>query len=182
MTNLKNDVTKTGATKIKPFKGWGILLALVLVATIAGVALASNGKAKGHTFDSTFTKWVTYWPPTPPTQDEPVNMVGVVGGDVGSGTYTGEAISVSTVGNITSIEALYHFNGRKHSFTAHLYVTQDDLAGKATIRGYVTEGWQEGGSVTGNYRVLVPCPRSTPGNFFDNPPVCFRGVLHVKRP
>lgn len=182
MTNLKNEFTKTVATKILPFKGWSILLAIVLVAATAGAALAYNSDAKGHTFDNTFTKWVTYWPPTPPTQDNPVNMEGVVDGDVGPGTYVGEAISVIPGDNSTSIEAFYHFNGSKHAFTAHLYITQDDLAGTATITGDVTEGWLKGASVTGEYNVvgvgMDDCP-GTPDNIL---PVCFQGALHVHVP
>src|SRR5215207_4897490 len=136
MTNLKNEGTKTVAAKNQLFKGWSILLGLVLVATSAGAALAYNSDAKGHTFDATFTKWVTT---SPPAEGVLANMVGVVGGDVGPGTYTGEVISVNTVGNITSIEALYHFNGSKHAFTAELNVTHDDSAGTATITGQITE-------------------------------------------
>ena len=60
MTNLKNEGTKTVVTKIQPFKGWSILLVLVLVATTAGAALAYSSDPKGHTFDDTFTKWVIY--------------------------------------------------------------------------------------------------------------------------
>jgi hypothetical protein len=112
-------------------------------------------------------------------------MVGVVGGDVGPGTYTGEVISMNTVGNITSIEAFYHFNGSKHAFTAHLYITQDDSAGTATITGDVTEGWLRGASVTGEYNVLPVCtiddiPIDTPGNVFGT--MCFQGALHVHVP
>ena len=59
---------------------------------------------------------------------------------MGPGTYTGEVMSANTVGNITSIEAVYHFNGSKHAFTAELNVTQDESAGTATITGHVTEG------------------------------------------
>jgi hypothetical protein len=177
MTNLKNEDTKTVATTIQSFKGWSILLALVLVATTAGAALASNSGAKGHTFDNTFTKWVTTWPPT---NDIPANMMGVVGGDVGTGTYRGEVFCVNTVGNITSIVALYHFNGSKHDFTAQLNVTQDESAGTATITGYVTEGWLKGASVTGEYTVLAICPIETPDNAFGT--VCFQGALHVHVP
>ena len=177
MTNLKNEDTKTVAPKIQPFKGWSILLGLVLVATTAGAALASNSDAKGHTFDSTFTKWVTSWPPT---ETVPANMVGVVGGDVGLGTYTGEVLSASNVGNITSIHALYHFNGSKHAFTAELNVTQDESAGTATITGDVIEGWLKGASVTGEYNVLAVCPMETRGNVFGT--VCFQGALHVHVP
>jgi hypothetical protein len=107
-------------------------------------------------------------------------MVGVVGGDVGPGTYVGEAISVSTVDNITSIEAFYHFNGSKHAFTADLNITQDDSVGTATITGRVTEGWLKGASVTGEYNVLAVCPIDTPDNAFGT--VCFQGALHVHVP
>jgi hypothetical protein len=177
MTNLKKEGTKTVVTKIQFFKGWSILLVLVLVATTAGAALAFSGDARGHTFDDTFTKWVISWPPT---NDVPANMVGVVGGDVGPGTYTGEVLSVNTVDNITSIHALYHFNGSKHAFTADLNVTQDESAGTATLTGNVTEGWLKGASLTGEYTVLAVCPISTPGNAFGT--VCFQGALHVHVP
>ena len=177
MTNLKNETTKIVATKIQSFKGWSILLGLVLVTTTAGAALASNSRAKGHTFDATFTKWVTT---SSPAAGVVANMVGIVGGDVGPGTYTGEVISMNTVGNITSIEALYHFNGRKHAFTANLNITQDESAGTATIAGDVTEGWLKGASVTGEYNVLAVCPIDTPENAYGT--VCFQGALHVHVP
>ena len=114
MTNLKNESTKTVVTKIQLFKGWSILLGLVLVATTAGAARAYNSAAAGHTFDGTFTKWVNTSPPGPGVL---ANMVGVVGGDVGPGTYTGEVLSMNNVGNIISIKSLYHFHGSKHDFT-----------------------------------------------------------------
>ena len=177
MTNLKNEGTKTFMTKFQPFKAWSILLGLVLVATTAGAALASSSNAKGHTFDSTFTKWVTTSPPAPGVM---ANMVGVVGGDVGLGTYTGEVLSVNTVGNITSIHALYHLHGGKHAFTADLNVTQDESAGTATITGSVTDGWLKGASVTGEYNVLAVCPMDTPDNAYGT--VCFQGALHIHVP
>ncbi len=177
MTSLKNEDTKTIAPRIQPFKKWSILLALVLVATTAGAALAYSTDAKGHTFDDTFTKWVITSSPAPGVL---FNMMGVVGGDVGPGTYTGEVISANTVGNITSIKALYHFNGSKHAFTAELTITQDESAGTATIAGYVTEGWLKGASVTGEYTVLAVCPLETPDNA--QGAVCYQGTLHVHVP
>jgi hypothetical protein len=169
MTNLKNENTKIVTTNI--------LLGLVLVATSAGAALAYNSDARGHTFDNTFTKWVTT---SPPAAGVVANMMGVVGGDVGPGTYKGEVISLNTVGNITSIEALYHFSGSKHAFTAELHITQDESAGTATITGSVTEGWLQGASVTGEYNVLAVCPMETPDNAYGT--VCFQGALHVHVP
>ena len=177
MTNLTNESTKTIVTKINPFKGGSILLGIVLVATTAGAALAYNSDAKGHTFDDTFTKWVTTSPPAPGVL---ANMVGVVGGDVGPGTYTGEVLSMNTVGNLISIKALYHFHGSKHAFTAELNVTQDESAGTATITGRVTEGWLQGASVTGEYTVMAVCPLETPDNAEGT--MCYQGALHVHVP
>jgi hypothetical protein len=177
MTNMMNEGTKTMARRFQPFRGWGILLGLVLVATTAGAAVASSADTKGHTFDNTFTKWVTS---SPPAAGVVANMAGVVGGDVGPGTYAGEIISVNTVGNITSIHALYHFNGSKHTFTAELNVTQDETAGTATITGRVTEGWLKGSTVTGEYNVLAVCPIETPDNVYGT--VCFQGALHIQVP
>jgi hypothetical protein len=177
MTDLKNEGTKTVVTKIRPFKKWSIVLVLVLVATTTGAALATSNDPRGHTFDDNFTKWVTTSPPAPGVL---ANMMGVVGGDVGPGTYTGEVISANTVDNITSIHALYHFKGSKHAFTADLNVTQDESAGTATIRGSITEGWLKDASVTGEYSVLAVCPIDTPDNAYGT--VCFQGALHVHVP
>ena len=160
-----------------PLIGWSLLLVLVLVTTTAGATLAYNSDHKGHTFDSNFTKWVTTSQPAPGFV---ANMVGVVGGAVGHGTYTGEVLSLNTVGNMTRIHALYHFNGGKHGFTADLNVTQDESASTATITGHVTEGWLKGASVTGEYNVLAVCPIETPDNAYGT--VCFQGVLHVHVP
>jgi hypothetical protein len=172
MTNLKNEGTKTVAKRIRLSKGWGIALGLVLVAAIAGSALAYSGSAKGHTFDDTFTKWVT---------DSTAGvMVGVVGGDVGPGTYAGQILTMTTVGNTTSIHAIYHFNGSKHAFTADVNITQDGSAGTAVIAGIVTDGWLKGASVTGEYNVLNACTIDTPGNAYGT--LCFQGVLHVQVP
>jgi hypothetical protein len=125
------------------------------------------GGVRGHTFDDTFTKWITTFP----------NMAGVVGGDVGTGTYAGEILSYAVVGTITNIEALYHFSGREHSFTAHVYITEDDVAGTAVITGGVTEGWLKGSPVTGEYQIWATCPIPTPGNGLGT--LCFQGALHI---
>jgi hypothetical protein len=177
MTKLKNEDTKAVATRIRLSKGWGIALGLVLIAAIAGSALAYSGSAKGHTFDDTFTKWVTT---SVPATGVVANMVGVVGGDVGAGTYVGEILSMITVDTTTSIHALYHFTGSKHAFTADLNITQDETEGTATVAGKVTDGWLKGASVTGEYNVLPTCTMLTPDNAFGT--VCFQGALHVHVP
>ena len=129
------------------------------------------------TFDATFTKWVTTSSTAPGVV---ANMVGVVGGEVGPGTYKGEVIHMNTVGNITSIEAIYNFHGSKHAFTAELNIAQDESAGTAVITGHVTEGWLKGASVTGEYNVLAVCPLDTPDNAYGT--VCFQGALHIQVP
>jgi hypothetical protein len=169
MTNLKNEGTKTVAMRIRLSKGWGIALGLVLVAAIAGSALAYSGSAKGHTFDDTFTKWVT--------DSTAGTMVGVVGGDVGPGAYAGQILTYNDDKTTTTIHALYHFNGSKHAFTADVNIAQSDAAGTATITGLVTDGWLKGASVTGEYNVLAVCPIQTPVNAYGT--VCFQGALQI---
>jgi hypothetical protein len=181
MKNLKNEGFKTAETKVRSSKGWRMLFALVLVAAFAvlsaagpaQVALADKGGVKGHTFNVTFTKWITTFP----------NMAGVVGGAVGKGKFAGEILKYtpgnSANGNITKIEALYHMNGSRHSFAAHVYVTQNNVTGMAVITGRVMEGWLEGAPVTGEYTVFAKCPMSTPGNVYGT--LCFQGTLHVLR-
>jgi hypothetical protein len=112
-----------------------VLTALVGVLTPA--SLAASGAEK-----STFTKWVTTAPA----------MAGVVGGAVGDGSYAGEILKY-TEGTTTVIEALYHFNGSKHSFTALVNVEQTGM--KAVITGVVTEGWLKGSQVKGEYTQIT---------------------------
>jgi hypothetical protein len=175
MTNLKQEGTKTMAARIRPFKGWTILFGLVLVVAVAGSAAACNA-APASSADNTFTKWVTT---SPPATGVVANMVGVVGGDVGSGTYSGEILVMKSdpVAKTTTIEALYHFTGSKHAFTAHVNIAQDDAAGTAVITGSVTDGWLKGASVAGKYNVLAVCPMPTPANAYGT--ACYQGALHV---
>jgi hypothetical protein len=109
-------------------------MAMAVILTTASVAAAAE--------HNTFTKWIT----TSPT------MAGVVGGADGDGIYAGEILKY-TPGTTTVIEALYHFNGAKHSFTALVHVEQTGL--KAAISGVVTEGWEKGDQVKGEYTQIT---------------------------
>ena len=133
-------------------------------------SISSTNESIGHTFDATFTKWVVNFP----------NMTGVVGGDVGTGTYAGEVLNISAVGNITSIEALYHFNGRIHSFTAHVFITWNTALGTAVITGRVTEGWLKDATAIGEFDTWRVCPIPTPGDAESTQ--CYQGVLHISVP
>jgi hypothetical protein len=183
MKNLKDKDANDKEAKAQRNKGWKLPFALALALAFAAaaafgpaqLALADTGGAKGHSFDSTFTKWASGLG-TPPVI---FDMLGVVGGDVGEGTYSGEVLSYVVTGNFTYIEALYHFHGSKHSFTAHLNITQDNTLGTAVLSGVVEDGWQVGAPVSGEYTVLDPCPIPTPGNIFGT--VCFQGTLHIQR-
>jgi hypothetical protein len=138
--------------------------AVMTVAVPAPLALADTGGIKGHTFDITFTKWLTTYP----------NMVGVVGGAVGSGTFAGEILTYVDDGVVTKIEALYHMNGSKHSFTADVHVSESDATGMASLKGLVTKGWLQGSQVTGEFRTLSTCSSHPSGP-------CFQGTLHIHR-
>jgi hypothetical protein len=133
--------------------------ALVTLALSAGVASANGGRDSRNA-ENTFTKYISAYPA----------MAGVVGGDVGKGTYAGEILKY-TPGTTTVIEALYHFNGSKHSFTALVHVEQTGL--KAVISGVVTEGWLKGNPVKGKY-TQITCSQAP-----DN--TCFQGTLDILR-
>ncbi len=139
-----------------------VLLTLALSAGV-GTALADGGRHHGDA-ENTFTKWLTDYPA----------MTGVVGGDVGTGTYAGEILKY-TPGATTVIEALYHFNGSRHSFTALVHVEQTgDVPGsKAAISGVVTDGWLKGSPVKGKY-TQITCSQAPNGT-------CFQGTLDIVR-
>lgn len=135
------------------------VVTLLALALSAGVASA-DGRRHHRDAENTFTKWLTTFPA----------MAGVVGGDVGAGTYAGEILKY-TPGTTTVIEALYHFNGSKRSFTALVHVEQTGL--KAKISGVVTDGWLKGHQVKGGY-TQITCTEAPGGT-------CFRGTLDILR-
>jgi hypothetical protein len=104
----------------------------------------------------TFTKWVTAFPNQPGLL---ANMVGVGGGDVGDGTFTGEVFKMSTddATGVTEIVAFYHFNGPAHSFSALVHVLQTGAVtgSKAVIGGVVTDGWLTGHAVAGEFTQIA---------------------------
>ncbi len=136
-----------------------VAVALLALSVGAGVASANGGRRHGDA-QNTFTKWITAYPA----------MAGVVGGDVGSGTYAGEILKY-TPGTTTVIEALYHFNGSRHSFSALVHVEQTGL--RAVISGVVTDGWLKGHAVKGKY-TQITCSQAPDGT-------CFQGTLNVLR-
>jgi len=104
----------------------------------------------------TFTKWVTAFPNQPGLI---ANMSGVVGGDVGNGSYSGEVLKMSTEAGtgVTEIVAFYRFNGPLHSFTALVHVRQTGAAtgSKAVINGVVTDGWLKGHALEGEFTQIA---------------------------
>ena len=151
-----------------------VIPTFVALALLAGAAFMIPSLTPGEasatdeqdqpSAENTFTKWITTYP----------TMAGIVGGDVGRGTYAGKILSFQpgAAGSPTFIEAFYQFNGRKHSFTAHVYVTQLDL--KAVIIGVVTDGWLTGNLVQGEY-TQIKCSHD---NITTD---CFQGTLDILR-
>lgn len=167
--------------KNRTIKSLSLMLTLVLIAAFAAlrsstgmrVALANSGGDATPIYYITFTKWVL---PDAPPPDVLALMGGVVGGDAGYGTLTGEAFE-DTIDEVTGIEnvvADYHINGSKHSFIAHLNVTQygQEPGDKSSITGVITDGWMQGESVVGTYTVKS-CP--------SKPPLlqCYKGRLYI---
>jgi hypothetical protein len=106
-------------------------------------------------------------------------MAGVVSGDAGGGTFAGEVLNYNHTDAIDTVEALYQVNGRAPRFTAHVFVTQDNLKGTGVIKGSVTDGSLKGARVNGEYWVINPCGiiNAQNGAFGD---VCFQGNLIIK--
>ena len=129
----------------------------LFVLTVMAVVLAT-ASVVASAEQNTFTKWVTTAP----------SMAGVVGGDDGAGSYAGEILKY-TEGPTTVIEALYHFNGSIHTFTALVHVEQTGL--KAVISGVVTEGWEKGDQVQGEY-TQIKSKQSPNGT-------AFQGTLNI---
>ena len=88
---------------------------------------------------ATFTKWLV---------GEGPEMVGVAGGVVGDGTYSGRVLELEP-GDTTVVRAVYRLTGSEHDFTALMYVEQTGLT--ATLVGVVTDGWCKGHLVRGEY-------------------------------
>ncbi|HEX8992555.1 MAG TPA: hypothetical protein VF784_12825, partial [Anaerolineales bacterium] len=85
-----------------------VLLGVTLAVAQPNIVLRGAGNAQNPTYDVTFTKWITSYP----------SMEGVVGGAVGTGTFAGQILDHKVDGNMEYVEAIYHVNGGKHSFTA----------------------------------------------------------------
>jgi hypothetical protein len=164
-----------------------LVLALVMSpAVVAQAHPAAGGSPDGgrvaRSADVAFTKWVIALPTDPSTTLAGASMAGVVGGDVGSGTYAGIVLEDDRVSmpGFWLADAQYGFFGSAHSFVALNSITEDDTASPvtATISGTVIWGWMKGARVTGGYTLLNPCPIPTPGNAFGT--VCFQGTLHLQ--
>jgi len=146
-----------------------VALALLAGVTFMGLSLRPGEASANDDWDqsdaeNTFTKWLTTYP----------NMAGVVGGDVGRGTFAGEILNLTpgSASSPTFIEANYHFNGKHHSFTAHVFVSQLGL--KAVIIGVVTDGWLKGNTVEGEYTQIKCSHDHTTTD-------CFQGTLDILR-
>jgi hypothetical protein len=157
------------------------VFAILSVSLSVGVAQGDGGRDHRGSADVTFTKWVTSLPADPSTLAG-VSMAGVVGGDVGPGVYAGKIIRDDTTSKpgFWLGQALYGFNGSRHSFVAYNFITENDTTSPvtATIRGVVIQGWMKGARVTGEYTQWDTCPIPTPGNVFGT--VCFQGTLHLE--
>jgi len=151
-----------------------MVFALTLVAGFAALTLSLSpeaASAAGGPADVTFTKWVTQ------NTAFPYDMKGVVGGDVGDGTFTGEVLSAVDDGTTTKLHALYHVNGGKQSLTADLLIAQTDATGAGVFTGVVTIGYLKDSAVTGGYERLAVCNIATPGSVIGTR--CFHGTLHI---
>jgi hypothetical protein len=141
---------------------------LVTLSLGAGAASAADGRDSRNA-QNTFTKWVTGAGVAPVL----ANMAGVVGGDVGGGAFAGEVMSKTITSTGAVIDAVYHFSGSRHSFTADVHVVQTGLT--AVITGRVTDGWLKDNEVRGEY-TQTTCADSPAADH-----KCFVGTLDILR-
>lgn len=155
-----------------------LMAAAVLMTLTLGAAMASADSRDHRNAENTFTKWITGPGPAPIV----ASMAGVVGGDVGAGTFTGEVLTLvdspaPPLGDGTRvINAAYHFNGSRHSFMAlmHVVATGHAFGDTAVLTGVVTEGWLAGNRIEAEY---------TQGTCTHNglTTTCFQGTLDILR-
>ena len=154
--------------KLNVSKRISLFSAIGVLALVAGIAAVSLGvgtepasSAKGDA-EVTIRKWMI---------GEGPQMMGVVGGDVGSGTFTGEVVTIDPTaakGNVTEIEAIYNVDGSDHNFTAHIHATVYKKTGTAYVRGMVVDGWMAGARIDGEFKT-TKCNEGT----------CFEVVLRL---
>ena len=152
--------------------------ALVLLTLALGAGTVSADGRDHRNAENTFTKWITGPGPAPIV----ASMAGIVGGDVGDGTFAGEVLTLvdspaPPVGDGTrTINAVYHFNGSRHSFTAlmHVVATGHALGDTAVLTGVVSEGWLAGNQVAAEYTQVL----CTHGGVTTT---CFTGTLDILR-
>lgn len=148
-----------------------LAVALVVQTSITRADAQGKRDQHGQQAQVTFTKCVTFLPasPCPPYR---ADMAGVVGGEVGEGIFTGKLLVVNAMdveAGVAKLEALYHFEGSEHSFTALVHIEQrgSTPGSKAVISGVVTQGWLKGHAVEGEFTAIG-------GG-------CFEGTLAIAR-
>ena len=134
-------------TKIKVLAGLIILAVVGVSALVITRDSEPASAAGGPNVEVSFTKWVNGFP----------NMEGIVGCDVGAGTFDGLVLNAPDLSApVTKVVAEYGFvcDQADHSFTALMDVRQNNQTGKAVLNGVITEGLYLGAQVHGNYDVI----------------------------
>ncbi len=168
-------ISRTAPARITGSRSRALVLATaacLLALALSPAVVSAAGGSDSRNAENTFTKWATTETPVPPVL---FDMAGIVGGDVGTGTFAGEVYSLNAGPTVLVIDAAYHFNGSRHSFTALVHVVQTGYApgSKAVITGRVTEGWLKGNLVAAGYTVIT-CTQAPNGT-------CFQGWLDILR-
>jgi hypothetical protein len=140
--------------------------ALVILSLGASGVLANSGVPHVDA-QNTFTKWITATPNLP---GDVKDMAGIVGGDVGDGTFAGTVLGATPITGGLALNAIYGFNGSRHSFKALMHIEQVGV--DAVLIGVVTEGWLKGHLVEGEY-TMGTCTHG------DVTGTCFSGTLDI---
>src|SRR5450759_1155296 len=153
-TNWRSEmpsISRTATARITGSRSRALVLATaacLLALALSPAVVSAAGGRDSRNAENTFTKYISTYPV----------MAGVVGGDVGVGTYAGAILSLDVTNTGLVTDDVYDFDGST-----------------AVITGRVTGGWLKGNQVSGQY-TQVTCEQ-TPGVFG----TCFQGTLDVLR-
>jgi len=160
------------------------LLSLVLLTlqTSPIAAAGPQGQSENHhSFEVSFTKWVTgSTPPTSPPfpPGDPGQTISLLSGFTGGdapGGFTGEVLyrKTSNALGITQLWPIYQVASGSRSFTALIQGGQT-AAGVGRFEGVIMEGWRAGARVRVQYQRMTNCEGAPAGT-------CFKGTIRILR-
>lgn len=168
---------------------------------VPGMAVPDTASKRDRhqpSIDVTFTKWRTAGVAASPGVPARHLFKGVVGGDLGDGSFVGEVLDrqVSTpctsttldppcsatvptiTGSIIALQAIYEVQVGEHSFTALIDGGTDGATGAALLNGVILAGWRAGAKVHVEF-ATIPGAIGCVNKGGPAGATCFQGTIRV---